>query len=65
MARVEASTVSVRAGPDVVYISLSRAFALEGQRTAMFAEVSPGDAMTLIRELQACVGIALACRTPV
>ena len=65
LARVEANTVSVRAGPDVVYVSLARHFASEGQRTAMFAEVSPGDALTLIRELQACVSVALACRTPV
>ena len=64
LARVEANTVGVRAGPDVVYIRLSRDFASEGQQTAMFAEVSPGDALKLIRELQACVGIALACGTP-
>lgn len=56
--------VGVRAGPDVVYIRLCRDFASERQQTVMFAEVSPGDALKLIRDLQACVGIALAHGTP-
>ena len=64
LARVEANTVGVRAGPDVVYVRLSRNFASEGQQTTMFAELSPGDALAVIRDLQACVKIALACRTP-
>lgn len=64
LARVEANKVGVRAGPDVVYIRLSRDFADEGQQTTMFAELSPGDALKIISELQACVKIALACSTP-
>ena len=64
LARVEANTVGVRAGLGVVYVRLSRDFADEGQRTTMFAERSPGDALAVIRELQACVNVALACRTP-
>lgn len=64
LARVEANTVAVRAGPEVVYIRLSRDFPSEGQQTSMFAEVSPGDALRLIRELQACVRVALAAAAP-
>lgn len=60
MARVEANSIGVRAGPDVVYIRLSRDFPSEGQQTMMFAEVSPGDALKIIRELEACVRTALA-----
>ncbi len=64
LARVEANVVGVRAGPEVVYIRLARDFPEEGQRTSMFAEVTPGDALRLIHDLQACVQTALACRTP-
>ncbi len=60
LAQVEANQIGVRAGPDVVYVRLTRAFASEGQQTTMFAEIGPGDAMTLIRELQECVRIAVA-----
>jgi hypothetical protein len=65
LARVEANKVGVRAGPDVVYIRLFRDFAEEGQQTTMFAELAPGDAMAVIRELQAAVKVALATITPV
>ena len=65
LARVEANMVGVRPGPDVVYIRLSRNFADEGQQTTMFAELSPGDALAIIRELQTCVKVALAYGTPV
>ena len=60
LARVEANQIGVRAGPDVVYVRLSRAFESEGQQTTMFAEIAPGDALKLIRELQECVRVALA-----
>ena len=65
LARVEANKVGVRAGPDVVYIRLFRDFVEEGQQTTMFAELAPGDAMAIIRELQAAVKVALATITPV
>lgn len=60
LARVEANTVGVRAGPDVIYIRLSRDFEAEGQRTSMFAEISPGDALRMASDLQDCVRVALA-----
>jgi len=65
LARIEANKVGVRAGPNVVYIRLFRDFAEEGQQTTMFAELSPGDALAVIRQLQASVKIALATTTPV
>lgn len=64
LAKVEASVVAVRAGPEVVYLRLTRDFADEGQTTTMFAELEPGHVLRLIRDLQECVGIALACGTP-
>ena len=64
LARVEANTVGVRAGPDVVYVRLSRDFAGEGTPTIMFAEISPGDALKMIRDLQDCVRVALATALP-
>ena len=64
LARIEANKVGVRAGPDIIYIRLFRDFADEGQQTNMFAELSPGEALAVIRELQACVNIALATTTP-
>lgn len=64
LARVEANKVGVRAGPEVIYIRLFRDFAEERQQTTMFAELSPGEALAVIRELQACVNVALATTTP-
>ena len=64
LTRVEANTIGVRAGPDVVYVRLSRDFEGEGRPTTMFAEISPGDALKMIRDLQDCVRIALATTTP-
>lgn len=65
LARVEANKIGMRAGPDVIYIRLFRDFADEGQQTAMFAELSPGETLAVIRELQTCVSIALATTTPI
>ena len=65
LARIEANKVGVRAGPDIVYSRLFRDFASEGQQTTMFIELSPGEALAVIRELQTCVKIALATTTPV
>jgi len=64
LARVEANEIGVRAGPDVVYVRLSRNFESEDQVTSMFAEIGPGDAIRLIAELQRCVGVALAAAGP-
>ena len=64
LARVEANTIGVRAGPDVIYIRLSRDFACEGQQTSMFAEISPGDALRMANDLQECVRFALAAAAP-
>lgn len=64
LAQVEANQIGVRAGPDVVYVRLSRTFDSEGQQTTMFAEIAPGDAMRLIGELQRCIGVALATAGP-
>lgn len=64
LAQVEANQIGVRAGPDVVYVRLSRTFDSEGQQTTMFAEIAPGDAMRLIGELQRCIGVALATAEP-
>ncbi len=62
LATREASKVCVRAGPDVVYLRLVRDHAQERQETTMFAEMTPGDALRLIRDLQECVTISLQTR---
>ena len=62
MARVEANLVGVRAAPGAVFLRLTRAFEGEGQKTSMFTEMTPGQALTVIRELQASVKKALAER---
>ena len=58
--RVEASIVGVRAVPNAVFIRLTRSFEAEGQTTCMFAEMTPGQALRLIAELQDAVRQALA-----
>ena len=60
LARVEANQVGIRAAPGVVFLRLTRAFANEGQTTSMFSEMTPGQTLSVIRELQASVKEALA-----
>ncbi len=59
LARAEANRVAVRSGPNVVYLRLTRDFAAENQQTSMFAEMTPGNALRLIRELERSVRDAL------
>jgi hypothetical protein len=60
LAQVEASFVGVRSAPGAVFLRLGRDFASEGQRTGMFTEMTPGQALSVIRELEAAVKQALA-----
>lgn len=59
LAKVEANKVAVRPGPDVVYLRLLRSFPGEGEPCCMFAELTPGAALRLVRELQRCIRIAI------
>jgi hypothetical protein len=59
LARVEANHLGVVHGPDVVYLQLIRSFGAEGQRTSMFAEMTPGQALHLIKRLEVSVREAL------
>ena len=56
----EANRVGVRPGPNVVYLHLMREFAAEAQPICMFTEMTPGNVLRLIDELQSAVRIALA-----
>ena len=60
LAQVEANLVGVSAAPGTIFLRLSRKFASEGQQTSMFTEMSPGQALCVIRELEAAVKQALA-----
>ena len=60
LAQVEANLVGIRAAPGVVFLRLTRAFESEGQQTTMFTEMTPGQALNLIQQLQASVRDALA-----
>ena len=60
LARVEANLVGIQAVPGAVFLRLTRAFDREGQATSMFTEMTPGQALRVIRELQAAVKGALA-----
>ncbi len=60
LAQVEANLVGVRAAPGAVFLRLSRDFASEGQQTSMFTEMTPGQALSLVREVEAAVKQALA-----
>ena len=62
LADVEANLIGIRAAPNAVFLRLSRAFAGEGKTTTMFTELTPGQTLRLIRELQASVQEALAAR---
>ena len=59
IAQTEANVVTVRPGPNVVFLALRRCFEAEEQQTTMFTEMSPGHVMQLIRELQSSVRVAL------
>ena len=63
LAQVEANLVGVRAAPGAVFLRLSRNFASENQQTSMFTEMTPGQALSVIRELEAAVKQALVRAT--
>ncbi len=58
--QTEANRVGVRPGPNVVYLRLMREFAVEPQSSCMFTEMTPGNVLRLIDDLQSAVRIALA-----
>ena len=60
LARVEANIVGVQAAPNAVFLRLSRAFAGESRLTCMFTEMTPGQVVRLIRDLQTAVREAVA-----
>ena len=60
LAQVEANFVGVRAAPGAVFLRLNRSFTSEGQQTSMFTEMTPGQALSVIKELEAAVKQALA-----
>jgi hypothetical protein len=64
LAKVEANFVTVKPGPNVIFLNMRRTFLSEGQETCMFTEMTPGHALQLIRELQASVHIALSTSVP-
>ena len=62
LARVEANQLGVVPGPNVVYLRLVRSLGAEGQKTSMFAEMTPGQTLRLIRKLELSVKEALSLR---
>ena len=52
---LEGNQVGLRAGPDVVYLRMTRRMDDEVQTTTMLVELSLSDAANLSRGLQACL----------
>lgn len=56
----EADLVSLRPAPGAVFLRLRQRLG-DGSERCLFAELTPGEAVTLRRELDRCIG--LACLT--
>lgn len=46
----------------MIYLRLVRDYAQEGQENTLFAEMPPGDALRLIRDLQKCMTTSVRAR---
>jgi hypothetical protein len=54
----QASSISVQPAPGAVFLRLSRGKGAKARRQ-MFVEMTPGEALALRRELDACISVAV------